>query len=201
MWAWIFLFLFEVLGGLWFWKLWREVKSKETVKNARIVQLELLKNTLEERLEQEEARLQSRQVVVGELNQRLVHMQADLADQNLELLSLRQELAEVKQSERKHKGRAASQATLKGQALEKWAPFLDHPSIDPSWKIENWSFLGSPIDYIVWHHFPSVEENLAEGKVVFLDVKAGKSGLTTKQRRIRDLIQAGRVEWRTVKLE
>jgi len=32
-------------------------------------------------------------------------------------------------------------------------------------------------------------------------VKSGKSQLTTKQRRIRDLIQAGKVEWRTIRLE
>jgi predicted Holliday junction resolvase-like endonuclease len=99
------------------------------------------------------------------------------------------------------KGRAASQATLKGQALEKWAPFLEHENIEPDWKIENWSFMGSPIDYIVWHYSTNKEDNLKEGRVVFLDVKAGKSSLTTKQRRIRELIQAGRVEWRTIRLD
>jgi predicted Holliday junction resolvase-like endonuclease len=39
------------------------------------------------------------------------------------------------------------------------------------------------------------------GKVVFLDVKAAKSQLSTKQRRIRDLIKAGRVEWREIRLD
>ena len=42
---------------------------------------------------------------------------------------------------------------------------------------------------------------MADGKIVMLDVKSGKSQLTTKQRRIRDLIKAGRVEWRTIRLE
>jgi predicted Holliday junction resolvase-like endonuclease len=42
---------------------------------------------------------------------------------------------------------------------------------------------------------------MADGKVIMLDVKSGKSQLTTKQRRIRDLIQAGKVEWRTIRLE
>ena len=42
---------------------------------------------------------------------------------------------------------------------------------------------------------------MAEGKVVLLDVKAAKSQLTTKQRRIRDLIKAGQVEWREIRLD
>ena len=44
-------------------------------------------------------------------------------------------------------------------------------------------------------------ENLTIGKVVLLDVKSGKSQLSSKQRRIRDLIKAGRVEWREVRLD
>jgi len=201
MWAWITLCIVELVGAIWFWKFWKRTQSIEKDKNARIISLELLKNSLEERLNLEEERLASKQLFVGQLHQEVITLKQDLEQQEVEISNLIREL-NVSREETKHqKGRAASQATSKGQALEKWAPFIDHPSIDPSWKIENWSFLGSPIDYIVWHHFPSVEENLAEGKVVFLDIKAGKSGLTTKQRRIRDLIRAGRVEWRTVKLE
>ena len=43
--------------------------------------------------------------------------------------------------------------------------------------------------------------NLEEGKVILLDVKSGKATLTTKQRRIRDLIKNGRVEWRELRLD
>ena len=51
--------------------------------------------------------------------------------------------------------------------------------------------MGNPIDYIVWD----------ENGIVFLDVKSGKSQLTKKQRMIRDLIRAGNVEWREIRLQ
>ena len=108
---------------------------------------------------------------------------------------------EKSQEIKKQKGRAASAHTTKGQILEKWCPFLEHPDIDPDWEAKNWAFMGQPIDYIVFDWRENKEINIADGKIVMLDVKSGKSQLTTKQRRIRDLIKAGRVEWRTIRLE
>ena len=102
---------------------------------------------------------------------------------------------------KKQKGRAASAHTTKGQILEKWCPFLEHPEIDPDWEAKNWAFMGQPIDYIVFDWRNDKTINMADGKIIMLDVKSGKSQLTTKQRRIRDLIKAGRVEWRTIRLE
>ena len=102
---------------------------------------------------------------------------------------------------KKQKGRAAAAHTTKGQILEKWCPFLEHPEIDPDWEAKNWAFMGQPIDYIIFDWRENKEINVADGKIVMLDVKSGKSQLTTKQRRIRDLIKAGRVEWRTIRLE
>jgi len=102
---------------------------------------------------------------------------------------------------KKQKGRAASAHTTKGQILEKWCPFLEHPEIDPDWEAKNWAFMGQPIDYIVFDWRNDKTINMADGKIIMLDVKSGKSQLTTKQRRIRDLIKAGKVEWRTIRLE
>ena len=101
----------------------------------------------------------------------------------------------------KQKGRAQSAHTSKGQILEKWAPFVDHDQIDPHWRAEDWCFLGQPIDYVVfdWHKDTAI--NMEDGKVVLLDVKAAKSQLTPKQRRIRDLVKAGQVEWREIRLD
>jgi predicted Holliday junction resolvase-like endonuclease len=101
----------------------------------------------------------------------------------------------------KQKGRAQSAHTSKGQILEKWAPFVDHDQIDPHWRSEDWCFLGQPIDYVVFDWHKDTALNIAEGKVVLLDVKAAKSQLTTKQRRIRDLVKAGQVEWREIRLD
>jgi predicted Holliday junction resolvase-like endonuclease len=52
-------------------------------------------------------------------------------------------------------------------------------------------FLGSPIDLVVF-------DGLAEGcvrRIVFLEVKTGGSGLTGRERSVRDAIQDGNVEW------
>ena len=108
---------------------------------------------------------------------------------------------EKSQEIKKQKGRAASAHTTKGQILEKWCPFLEHPDIDPDWEAKNWAFMGQPIDYIIFDWRNDKTINMADGKIIMLDVKSGKSQLTKKQRRIRDLIKAGRVEWRTIRLE
>ena len=125
--------------------------------------------------------------------------------EKLQLASMiqdKQELIKTLQAEVKHqKGRAQSAHSSKGQILEKWTPFLTHEQIEPQWKPEDWSFMGNPLDYVVWEWYQDKEKNMAEGKVVLLDVKAAKSQLTTKQRRIRDLIKAGRVEWREIRLD
>jgi predicted Holliday junction resolvase-like endonuclease len=118
-----------------------------------------------------------------------------------EIAQIMTQSEEKSQEIKKQKGRAASAHTTKGQILEKWCPFLEHPDIDPDWEAKNWAFMGQPIDYIVFDWRNDKTINMADGKIIMLDVKSGKSQLTTKQRRIRDLIKAGRVEWRTIRLE
>lgn len=134
---------------------------------------------------QEENRLKVREA------EGLTHQIAQIMTQN----------EEKSQEIKKQKGRAASAHTTKGQILEKWCPFLEHPDIDPDWEAKNWAFMGQPIDYIVFDWRNDKTLNMLDGKIIMLDVKSGKSQLTTKQRRIRDLIKAGRVEWRTIRLE
>jgi predicted Holliday junction resolvase-like endonuclease len=101
-----------------------------------------------------------------------------------------------------YKSKAQSAHTTKGQALEKYAPYMDwHDVVDAHWTPNMWSFMGNPLDFIVWDWKKDIPTNLKEGKIVFIDVKTGKSSLTTKQRRIRDLIKAGNVEWREMRLK
>ena len=112
------------------------------------------------------------------------------------------ELAEAKDKEiKKHKTRAGSAHASKGQLLEKWTPFLNVKGVDPNWDAENWIFIGNPLDYVVFDWKSNTKENLANGKVYFIEVKAAKSKLSTKQRRIRDLIKAGKIEWREIRLD
>jgi predicted Holliday junction resolvase-like endonuclease len=142
--------------------------------------------------------LQTHVVYLQEENRLKVRETSDLMNQITEITSASEEKS---QEIKKQKSRAASAHTTKGQILEKWCPFLEHPEIDPDWEAKNWSFMGNPIDYIIFDWRNDKTINLADGKVVLLDVKSGKSQLTTKQRRIRDLIQAGKVEWRTIRLQ
>lgn len=191
MWAWITLFVVEVLGAIWIWRFISKNRDVESEKNAQISQLEFVKESLEKRIVEEEEKLSSKQEIIGQMGENIRFLQKQMGEMGQEIVDLSEKLQTTKEEEKKQKGRAQSAHTTKGQILEKWCPFIDHPQIEPHWKPKDWSFLGNPIDYIVWD----------EKGIVFLDVKAGKSQLTKKQRMIRDLIRDGNVEWREIRLE
>ena len=200
--------MLEVILGLllllalgWAAYLWVEVRHltiTRTIDDEKFEQL--VESTKHDRLELNErvGRLQIHIEYLQEENRSKSTEVGELEDKITEITS---ESAEKSEEIKKQKGRAASAHTSKGQILEKWCPFLEHPEIDPDWEAKNWTFMGLPIDYIIFDWRENKEINVADGKVIMLDVKSGKSQLTTKQRRIRDLIQAGRVEWRTIRLE
>ena len=57
-------------------------------------------------------------------------------------------------------------------------------------------FLGSPVDLVVF-------DGLAAGavrRVVFLEVKTGGAPLTTRERQVRDVIEAREVVWAELRL-
>jgi predicted Holliday junction resolvase-like endonuclease len=68
-----------------------------------------------------------------------------------------------------------------GKIAEQISPFLDDYPLNP----RTARFIGDPIDFV---HFD-------EDKVTFVEVKSGKSQLSTKQRRIRDMVKDGKVEF------
>ena len=200
--------MLEVILGLllllalgWAAYLWVEVRHLTITRTIDDEKFEhLVESTKHDRLELNErvGRLQIHIEYLQEENRSKSTEVGELEDKITEITS---ESAEKSEEIKKQKGRAASAHTSKGQILEKWCPFLEHPEIDPDWEAKNWTFMGQPIDYIIFDWRENKEINVADGKVIMLDVKSGKSQLTTKQRRIRDLIQAGRVEWRTIRLE
>lgn len=80
-----------------------------------------------------------------------------------------------------------SQAVTAGKVHEQLIPYLPAFPFNP----KDVRFLGSPIDLVVF-------DGLAEGRVrriVFLEVKTGGAGLTSRERCVRDVIQAREVEW------
>jgi predicted Holliday junction resolvase-like endonuclease len=80
-----------------------------------------------------------------------------------------------------------SQAVTSGKVHEQLIPYLPAFPYNP----KDVRFLGSPVDLVVF-------DGLAEGRVqriVFVEVKTGGSGLTGRERCVRDVIQAREVEW------
>ena len=138
---------------------------------------------------------------LGSSQQQVKFLEATIDTLSHTVATLEIDLENTQQEAKKQKGRAASAHTSKGQILEKWAPFVNHPEIDPDWDAENWSFMGNPIDYIVWDWYKDKNKNLEAGMIYIMDVKSAKAQLSTKQRRIRDLVKAGRVEWREIRLD
>ena len=85
-----------------------------------------------------------------------------------------------------------SRHVLKGQAAEQLAPLsMDFPYLPSDAR-----FMGSPIDYLVFHGL-SDSDNL---EVVFLEVKSGRAKLSEREARIRDAVKAGRVRWEELRL-
>jgi predicted Holliday junction resolvase-like endonuclease len=80
-----------------------------------------------------------------------------------------------------------SQAVTAGKVHEQLIPYLPGFPFNP----KDVRFLGSPVDLVVF-------DGLAEGRVrrvIFLEVKTGGAGLTSRERSVRDVIQARDVEW------
>jgi predicted Holliday junction resolvase-like endonuclease len=80
-----------------------------------------------------------------------------------------------------------SQAVTAGKVYEQLIPYLPVFPYNP----KDVRFLGSPIDLVIF-------DGLAEGRlrrIVFLEIKTGRSGLTQRERCVRDVIHAGDIEW------
>lgn len=80
-----------------------------------------------------------------------------------------------------------SRAVLSGQFSEQLAPFLP----DFPWKPTEARFIGKPIDFLVFKGMD--EKDISE--VVFVEVKSGKSQLSSVERKLRDAIKAKKVRW------
>lgn len=104
-----------------------------------------------------------------------------------DITTLRQTLEFQETQHQKLLGQKKSSEVRTGKIAEQISPFLDDYPLSP----RTARFIGDPIDFV---HFD-------EDKVTFVEVKSGKSQLSTKQRRIRDLIKAGKVEFTIYRVE
>ena len=86
-----------------------------------------------------------------------------------------------------------SRATIKGQTLEHLVPWMAQFDYNPT----DAKFLGAPIDMVIF-------DGLFKGnleKIVFLEIKTGKSALTSRERQIKKIIQNGNVEFQLLRIE
>jgi len=80
-----------------------------------------------------------------------------------------------------------SRSILVGQFSEQMSPFLPNFKFNPA----DCKFIGKPIDFIVF-------EGSSEGeisKITFLEVKSGKSKLSSKEKSLKRTIEEGNVFW------
>jgi len=80
-----------------------------------------------------------------------------------------------------------SRAVLGGQFSEQLAPYLPDFPFSPT----EVRFIGKPIDFIVFKGMDQKEIS----EIVFVEVKSGKSGLSTHERVLRDAIRGKKVSW------
>ena len=85
-----------------------------------------------------------------------------------------------------------SRLVLEGRFKEQLTPFLPEFGFNPT----DARFIGSPVDFVV---FDGAAENDIK-KIVFLEVKSGKSKLTKKENQIKENIENGKVEFKELNL-
>lgn len=85
-----------------------------------------------------------------------------------------------------------SRQTLGGKFAEQLAPFLPGFKYDPT----DARFLGSPVDLIVFDGLANNEPQ----QIVFMEVKTGNSQLSGKERKVRQLVEQGKVVWEELRV-
>ena len=80
-----------------------------------------------------------------------------------------------------------SQQVKYGKAWEKFAPFMKNFKYEPN----DFKFIGEPIDGVVF----------GREKIVFLEIKAGGSKLSQRQKAIKEMVDKKRVEWEEIRNE
>jgi predicted Holliday junction resolvase-like endonuclease len=79
-----------------------------------------------------------------------------------------------------------------GRLAESLAPFAAGFPVDVRKPGTATVFLGQPVDYV---HFDP------DDGVTFVEIKSGGSQLSPRQKRLRELVEEGRVRWETYRVE
>lgn len=90
---------------------------------------------------------------------------------------------------------ARSRNVVSGKVQEHLVPFF--PEFLELFNPRDARFLGSPIDFVV---FAGLDEGDECRDVVLVEVKTGKSGLSKRERQVRDAVEAGRVSYKLIRI-
>jgi len=86
-----------------------------------------------------------------------------------------------------------SQAVTTGKVHEQLVPYLPEFGFNP----KDARSLGSPVDLLVFDGLDDGELR----RVVFIEIKTGGSGLTGRERQVRDVVRARQVTWEELRIE
>lgn len=91
-----------------------------------------------------------------------------------------------------------SRAVLKGKLAEQLAPIFKVFGYAPS----DARFIGNPIDYVIFDNYTKVKERIEDVPItiVLADVKTGEAGLTYEQRRIKEGVEKGLVQFKIIRM-
>ena len=121
------------------------------------------------------------------IEEKKIEIQTKEKDFEIALAKVTEDLEEQKELKSKVTSQKKSSEVRLGHIAETLAPFLDQFEFEP----EECCFLGKPIDYV----------SFGEEEITFIEVKSGQSQLSTKQRKIRDQVKAGKVSWKEVRIK
>jgi predicted Holliday junction resolvase-like endonuclease len=90
-----------------------------------------------------------------------------------------------------------SRSVVSGKVQEHLAPLF--PEFLTQFNPRDARFIGTPLDFIVFDGLDDGDDVECR-RVVFVEVKTGKASLSKRERRVRDAVEAGRVEYQLVRL-
>ena len=94
---------------------------------------------------------------------------------------LRRRLEVAIQMLEEERTRQRSLSAAYGRITEQWFPLMDRYPYDSA----NFRFLGTPVDGVQFE----------EDKIVFVEFKSHRSELSSAQKRLRKLVETGKVYW------
>lgn len=123
----------------------------------------------------------TKDVLLDRSSQVLEINNTQIQDLKNEKLTLQQSLEFQQEQYATLIGQKKSSEVRLGQISEQLAPFLSDFPFDP----KRAKFLGDPIDMVCFE----------SEKIIFVEIKSGKSQLSKRQREIRDQIKEGKVDF------